>query len=132
MNAPAPPAKRAGDLAADQPLQTFAPADVTPLICAAQPWCEHTNTRIEQLASGPHHAKEICSDCERVLRWLPKPENVARRRVNAYRVAKMLMAPGLTRWQTKFLSSVSRQQKFSPKQTAGLERMWDELFRDPR
>jgi hypothetical protein len=66
------------------------------------------------------------------LRWLPKPENVARRRVNAYRVAKMLMAPGLTRWQTKFLSSVSRQQKFSPKQTAGLERMWDELFRDPR
>jgi hypothetical protein len=104
----------------------------TSLICAAQTWCEHTNTRIEQLASGPHHAKEICSDCDRVLRWLPKPENVARRRATAYRVAKMLMAPGLTRWQIQFLSSVARQRKFSPRQTVVLERMWDEFFGGPR
>jgi hypothetical protein len=59
-------------------------------------------------------------------------ENVARRRATAYRVAKMLMAPGLTRWQIQFLSSVARQRKFSPRQTVVLERMWDEFFGGPR
>jgi hypothetical protein len=94
------------------------------------PACEHLNTRIQQLASGPHHAKEICSDCDKVLRWLPKPKNVERRRVTAFRVAKMLPAPGLTHWEARFLSSVSRQRRFSPKQAAVLERMWQELFGD--
>lgn len=133
MNTHAPPVKpkRGGHFGTTP--NDFGLVDHTPLVCGAQTWCEHSDTRIaiEPLGSV-HFGKEICRNCDRVLRWLPKPGNVERRRLTAYRIAKMLMAPGLTEWETQFLTSVSRQQKFSPKQTAVLERMWDELFGDPR
>jgi hypothetical protein len=68
--------------------------DPRPLVCAAQDHCEHSTTRIEQLANGPHFAKEICTDCGRVLRWIPKPQTIERQRFNALRLVKLAMDPG--------------------------------------
>jgi len=124
MNAPAPPAKRAGDLAATSP-NCFKVADNTALVCAAQTWCEHSNTRIELLANGPHHAKEICCDCGQVLRWVAKPETVERQHLNAFRVAKLAMADGLNDWERAFIKSIGQSKKLSPRQQVKL----DELFK---
>ena len=127
MNLP-PVKKRAGDVMAATSPETLNPVDDTALVCAAQIQCDHADTRIAIEPPGSvHFGKEICRNCDRVLRWIPKPENVERRRVTAYRVAKMSMLPNLSPWQSKFLSSVIRQKKFSPKQTEVLERLWAEL-----
>jgi hypothetical protein len=67
----------------------------TPLVGAAQPRCAHGNTRIEQLTNGPHYAKEVCTNCGRVLRWLPKPETIERRQRNGFRLAKLDVRDGL-------------------------------------
>jgi hypothetical protein len=130
MTGPPVKAKRAGDLAATSP-KRFDQNDHSAIICGAQGECSHDETHIAIEPPGSvHFAREVCRNCDRLLRWVPRPENVERRRVSAYRIAKMLMAPGLTKWETQFLSSVARQQKFSPRQAAVLERIWDELFGD--
>src|SRR4029077_21284353 len=88
------------------PLQAGeANVDNSPLVCSAQNWCEHANTRIEYLASGPHHAKEICTDCGRVLRWLPKPATLERQELNAFRLVKLAMRRDLTHWERNFVRS---------------------------
>lgn len=75
---------------------------VSPLICSAQRECEHSDTRIEILPpDSKHYGQEICRNCERVLRFLAKPENIEHRRVTAYRVAKMLMVPNLSPWRNE-------------------------------
>jgi len=61
--------------------------------------CEHSDTRVEILpADSKHYAKEICRNCDRVLRFVPKPENIERRRVTAYRVA---MLANLSPWRNE-------------------------------
>jgi hypothetical protein len=46
--------------------------DPIPLVCGrAKTWCDHDNTRIEQIANGPH---EVCADCGQVVRYLSEPE----------------------------------------------------------
>lgn len=80
MNAHAPPVKtkRAGDLAATSP-NCFEVADDTPLVCGAQDECEHSDTRIAIESPGSvHFAREVCCNCDRVLRFLPKPANAFR------------------------------------------------------
>jgi hypothetical protein len=101
----------------------FDVVDSTPLICGAQDECEHSSTRIEQLASGPHYAKEVCTDCGRVLRWIPKPTTPAHQRFNALRLVKLAMRPDLTHWEKNFVRSVSQLRKHSPKQQALLDRL---------
>jgi hypothetical protein len=76
MNAPAPPSKkkRAGQVVPTSP-NDFGLVDHTPLVCGAQDECEHSETRIEVLPPGSYHfAKERCTNCDRVLRFLPKPQ----------------------------------------------------------
>jgi len=98
--------------------------DDTPLVCSAQTsWCEHGNTRIEQLANGPHFAKEVCTDCGATLRFVPKPETLARRKLNAFRLARLAMCDKLTHWERKFCRSVLHRQKVSPKQQQIIERL---------
>jgi hypothetical protein len=125
MNAHAPPVKtkRAGDLAATSP-NCFELADHTPLICSAQTWCEHSNTRIEHLVNGPHHAKEICTDCGQLLRWVAKPATVERQHTNAFRIARLSMSGSLTSWEREFVKSVSQQRKLSPRQQACLDKIY--------
>jgi len=102
-------------------------ADHTAIVCGAQTWCEHSDTRIEILPPGSiHFGKEICCNCDRVLRWLPKPQTVERRSMNAFRITKLLMSDGLTTWQRAFIESVTSLAKLSPKQQACLDRIYAE------
>jgi hypothetical protein len=97
--------------------------DPRPLFCGAQNECEHGDTRVEQLASGPHFAKEICTDCGRVLRWIPKPQTIARQQFNALRLVKLAMHSGLSPWERAFIDNISKRRKLSPKQQALLDRL---------
>jgi hypothetical protein len=96
--------------------------DPRPLVCGAQD-CEHANTRIEQLANGPHFGKEICTDCGRVLRWIPKPQTIERHRFNSLRLVKLAMHSGLSPFERAFVDNISKRRKLSPKQQALLDRL---------
>lgn len=37
------------------------------------PACHCQRVTVEPTPGGPHHAKELCADCRRFLRWVPKP-----------------------------------------------------------
>jgi hypothetical protein len=88
------------------------------------PRCEHNATRLQLLPQGSvHHGKEVCANCDAVLRWLPKPKTVVRRRLNAFRLVKLALCEGLSPWELAFIHNVSRSRKISPKQ----ERIVDEL-----
>jgi hypothetical protein len=123
MNAHAPPVKpkRGGHFGTTP--NCFGRLDDTAIVCSSQTWCEHANTRVEQLAEGPHHAKEICSDCGRVLRWIAKPATVERHRLNGIRLARLGMCDRLTHWERNFIRSVSQQRKLSPKQQEIVDRL---------
>jgi len=99
----------------------------TPLVCGAQDECEHSDTRVEILAPGSvHFGKEICRNCDRVLRFLPKPQTLERQSTNAFRLAKLAMSPALTSWERGFVKSVSQQRKLSPRQQACLDKLYAE------
>jgi hypothetical protein len=84
--------------------------------------CEHQATRVLLLPLGSvHHAKEICTDCDRVLRWLPKPRTIARSRMNAYRLARFAMHEGLSSLEHSFIRDVSGKRKLSQRQQAWID-----------
>jgi hypothetical protein len=84
--------------------------------------CEHQATRTELLPPGSvHHAKEICTDCDRILRWVPKPKTIARARLNAYRITRLSMCENLTSLERSFVRDVSGKRKFSPRQQAWID-----------
>jgi hypothetical protein len=86
--------------------------------------CEHCSTRIELCPPGyVHYAKEICTDCDGVLRWIPKPETLHARRLNALRLAKLARCAGLSSWDRAFVRSVSQRKKVSPRQQALIDRL---------
>ena len=127
MNSP-PVEKRGGNLAATTPNGFNFYADDTPLVCGAQTsWCEHHNTRIEQLANGPHHAKEICSDCGQLLRWVAKPETIDRQQFNSFRITKLAMTVGLSPWEREFIKSIGQFKKLSPKQLTKLDELCEKF-----
>jgi hypothetical protein len=101
--------------------------DRSALICSA--WCSHPITRID-LANGIHHAKEVCAGCGRVLRWLPKPVTIERQQSNSFRIAKLSMQEGLTRWERKFLASIAQKNRLSPRQQQVLDKL-AEKWRTP-
>jgi hypothetical protein len=79
--------------------------------------CAHESTRLQLMPPGHiHHGAEVCTNCDRVLRWIPKPETVVRRRYNVYRLVKLAMCDGLTDWERSFVASVSKLRRFSPRQ----------------
>jgi hypothetical protein len=99
----------------------------TPLVCGAQDECEHSDTRVEILPPGSvHFGKEICRNCDRVLRFLPKPRNTERQQFNSYRIAKLAMAAGLNDWERGFIKSIASVKKLSPRQQAVLDRICSE------
>jgi hypothetical protein len=126
MSGPPVKTKRAGDLAATSP-NCFELADHSAIVCSAQDECEHSDTRVEILPPGSvHFGKEICRNCDRVLRFLPKPQTLERQSTNAFRLAKLAMSPALTSWERGFVKSVSQQRKLSPRQQACLDKLYAE------
>jgi hypothetical protein len=70
-----------------------------------------------------HHAALRCALCGAFLGWVAKPENVERRRLNVFRLAKLSMCEGLSRWERSFVRSVSQRRKFSPRQQQIIDRL---------
>ena len=88
--------------------------------------CAHNRTTTELLPQGSkHYAKLRCAICGEHLRFLPKPENLERRKLNAYRLAKLQTAPGLNQWERQFVDGLSKlnSNKLSPKQQAAFDRL---------
>jgi hypothetical protein len=102
--------------------QSRSTADDSAIVCSAQ--CEHADTRIAIEPPGSvHFGREICMNCDRTLRFLPKPQTLVRKRLNRFRIAQFAMCDSLNSWERGFISSVSQQRKISPKQLAILERL---------
>ena len=99
-------------------------ADDSPIVCAAQDECEHADTRVAIEPPGSlHFAREVCLNCDRVLRWLPKPRTIERRRLHAFTLTKLAMNNLLSPWERSFVQSLLGHRKLSPKQEAILERL---------
>jgi hypothetical protein len=107
-------------------------APISKLVCAEtiatraalQP-CTHSATVTERLpATHRHYARLTCGICGRFLRWLPKPQTIERRTLNAFKLARLAMRPDLTGWERQFIRSVSGKKHLSPKQEALLVRLY--------
>ena len=91
--------------------------------------CPHSATLTEEMPRiHAHFAREVCAGCGAFIRWLPRPETLARRQMNVARLARLLVCSGLSNWEQQFVRSLSRQKKFSPKQEAVLGRIYRESF----
>lgn len=89
--------------------------------------CAHTATTTELLPlNSRHHAKLKCAVCGAFLKFLPKPENVERRKLNGYRLAKLAMCDQLNSWERDFIDSLVKQgnNKLTPKQQAVFDRIY--------
>ena len=84
--------------------------------------CSHSAKKIARMPVGHiHFAAEQCADCGRLLRWLPRPETIQHRRLNAFRLAKLAMCDRLSTWERGFVASVAKHKKLSPKQLEIIE-----------
>ena len=83
-------------------------------------FCTHSKTRDVLLPPGQHHyARVVCSDCGKQLYWKPKPENEARRKVNAANLQKLLDDGRLSDWERGYCQGLTKLNlRLSPKQQA--------------
>ena len=93
-------------------------------VSIAQHVCRRGTTRVELMPQGhKHYAMETCAICRCFVRWLPKPETVQRQQLNAFRLARLAMHPGLSDWERNFLRDISQRRKLSPKQQQIIDRL---------
>ena len=86
--------------------------------------CLHPATVIQRMLSGSvHYAAVRCDDCAAFIRWLPKPETIERRRLNGFRLARLLMCDRLTSWERHFVGDVSQRKRVSPRQEEIIDRL---------
>jgi hypothetical protein len=88
--------------------------------------CAHTATTTELMPpESRHYAKIKCADCGAFLKFLPRPENIERRKLNGFRLAKLQMCAGLNSWEREFIDSLAKQggNKLTPKQQAVFDRL---------
>jgi hypothetical protein len=79
--------------------------------------CTHTaGTTARFFTEGPHYAELQCSSCGAHISYLPKPATLERRARNAANLSRLLIASPLKVWDREFLSSLSKQAKWSPRQ----------------
>lgn len=97
--------------------------------------CAHNATTTELLPlNSRHYAKLKCAVCGAFLKFLPKPENVERRKLNAFRLTKLVMCDKLTPWERDFIDSLSKQgsNKLTPKQQAVFDRIYADHLSEGR
>jgi hypothetical protein len=86
--------------------------------------CAHRSTVTQRLPDAhKHYSKEICISCGAFLRWLPRPENVERQNLNAFKLARLAMCARLSPWECAFVREVSQRRKVSPKQQEIIDRL---------
>lgn len=67
----------------------------------ACPKCNSTYL-VETILSGSvHHGKLTCGNCERFIKWLPKPAKVPE-----ISIIKLLHSTALESWERKFLKTI--------------------------
>ena len=88
-------------------------------------YCAHNATKTVVMSAGSrHYARLACATCGAFLKFLPRPENVERRKLNGFRLAKLQMHPGLNTWERQFIDSLAEQgNKLSPKQQDVFDRI---------
>ena len=88
-------------------------------------YCAHNATKtVPMPPDSRHYAQLRCAACGAFLKFLPRPENVERRKVNGYRLAKLQMHPGLNPWERQFVDSLACQSnKLSPRQQVVFDRI---------
>ena len=74
------------------------------------PSCGSTNFQVED-APPPHNQKLICVDCDRFLKWLPKPKNVDRYRILKIRLESLKGKVG--GWESIFINDLIKNLKIS-------------------
>jgi hypothetical protein len=60
-----------------------------------------------------------------------KPQTLERRRLNAFRLAQLLMCD-LTRWELHFVADVAQRKRVSPKQQAIIDELVDRYLQEAR
>ena len=91
--------------------------------------CNHENVTFHPTPDLKHHGKEICDDCGKFIRWVPKPETLERQ-IDNRNTIEALEAMELEEWPRNFLASLKKLDgKLSPKQEAKLAELWKEHFR---
>jgi hypothetical protein len=88
-------------------------------------YCAHNETKTILLpAESRHWARLECATCGAFLKFLPRPENVEKRKLNSFKLARLQMHPGLTSWERAFVDSLAKQgNKLSPKQQVVFDRI---------
>jgi hypothetical protein len=92
---------------------------------ATRALCAHSSTVTERLPEGgPHYANLRCAACAAFLKFLPKPANLERRKLNAFKLAKLQMCDGLSTWARGFIESLAKLGgKYSPKRQEVFDRL---------
>jgi hypothetical protein len=86
--------------------------------------CKHGATTSELMSPGHvHHAREVCIDCGKFLRWLPKRETLEKGTLNAIRLEALSKRPELTDWERSFVRGMQKLRKFSPRQQVWIDRL---------
>lgn len=90
--------------------------------------CQHTRTLVIPEQHGPHHAKEVCSDCHKFLGWVPKPETIQRRADNTRLLNALVKLDTLTEWERGFVRQMTSHKTISPKQQQTLDLLREKYF----
>lgn len=89
------------------------------------PYCGCENYRTVLTPELRHYGKDICDGCDRFLRWIPNPENNAKREENARRI-RVLVDKRMKPMEREFILSLEGQgPKISPKQQDWLDSLWE-------
>lgn len=63
--------------------------------------CDHSNLVERKEAEGSaHHARAICENCGKFIKWVPKPK------ASQVSIVRLLLHPDLEEWQEKFLKAI--------------------------
>jgi hypothetical protein len=99
------------------------------------PGCGSTNFQIED-AAPPHNQKLICVDCDRFLKWLPKPKNIERHQNLKLRLESL--KDQSSGWESIFINDLIKNLriaerdgkifKLSPRQLEFLEKIEGKLL----
>jgi len=89
-------------------------------------YCAHNETKTVVLPNeSRHYARLECATCGAFLKFLARPENLEKRKLNGFKLAKLQMCPSLNSWEQEFVNSIAKQgNKLSPKQQAVFDRLY--------
>jgi hypothetical protein len=86
--------------------------------------CPRVATVTEKMPSGfVHFARVKCRSCGAFIKWLPRPQTIAHRQLNSFKLAKLAMCDRLNRWEQSFVENVSQRKTLSPRQQEIVDRL---------